>query len=152
VSIAGDKAAPHGKPGRLYPDRPIVGCLAIVRRGERALLAQRSLPPGIGKWGFPGGAQELGETVFECARRELLEETGVTADPERVLTVIEAIRQDDAGKVMTHFTLVCVLLAWQSGDGAPLHDALQVKWLAPDEAERLDTFPDTVPILRLAFA
>ena len=152
MSIAGDKAAPHGKPGRLYPDRPIVGCLAIVRRGERALLAQRSLPPGIGKWGFPGGAQELGETVFECARRELLEETGVSADPERVLTVIEAIRPDDAGKVMTHFTLVCVLLAWRTGDGAPLHDALQVKWLAPDEAERLDTFPDTVPILRLAFA
>jgi 8-oxo-dGTP diphosphatase len=152
VSTAGDKAAPYGKPGRLYPDRPIVGCLAIVRRRECALLARRSLPPGIGKWGFPGGAQELGETVFECARRELLEETGVAADPERVLTVIEAIRQDDAGNVVTHFTLVCVLLAWQSGEGAPLHDALEVKWLTPAEAERVDTFPDTVPILRLAFA
>ncbi len=145
-----NKAAPHGKPGRLYPERPIVGCLAVVRRDGRALLAQRSLPPGVGKWGFPGGAQELGETVFECARRELLEETGIVADPERVLTVIEAIRQDGKGKVMTHFTLVCVGLAWCRGEGEPLHDALQVKWLTADEAAALDTFPDTVPILRLA--
>ncbi len=151
AAVTKDARPLSSKPGRLYPERPIVGCLAVVRRGDRALLAQRSLPPGIGKWGFPGGAQELGETVFECARRELMEETGVAAEPARVLTVIEAIRQDERGKVMTHFTLVCVLLDWRAGEGEPLHDALQVKWLAPDEVQRLDTFPDTVPILRLAF-
>ena len=151
MSAAHGKTASGAKPGRLYPDRPIVGCLAVVRRDGRALLAQRSLPPGVGKWGFPGGAQELGETVFECARRELLEETGVAAEPVRVLTVIEAIRQDEAGKVMTHFTLVCVLLEWRAGDGEALHDALQVKWLTPDEVRRLETFPDTVPIMGLAF-
>ena len=31
-------------------------------------------------WGVPGGAMELGETTEETARRELLEETGLTAD------------------------------------------------------------------------
>ena len=151
MSAAQGKAASGAKPGRLYPDRPIVGCLAVVRRDDRVLLAQRSLPPGVGKWGFPGGAQELGETVFECARRELLEETGVVAEPVRVLTVIETIRQDEAGKVMTHFTLVCVLLDWRAGEGEPLHDASQVKWLTSDEVGRLETFPDTVPIMGLAF-
>ncbi|MGH7014568.1 MAG: NUDIX hydrolase [Stellaceae bacterium] len=151
--MASEDARPSSnKPGRLYPERPIVGCLAVVRRDGRALLAQRSLPPGVGKWGFPGGAQELGETIFACARRELLEETGIAAEPARVLTVIEAIRRDEAGKVITHFTLVCVLLDWRAGEGEPLHDASQVKWLTPDEAQRLDTFPDTVPILRLAFS
>lgn len=152
MSVAPAKAPSGVKPGRLYPDRPIVGCLAVVRRDGRALLAQRSLPPGVGKWGFPGGAQELGETVFECARRELLEETGIVAEPTEVLTVVEAIRQDEAGKVMTHFTLVCVALDWRSGEGKPLHDASQVKWLTRDEARRLETFPDTVPIMDLAFA
>lgn len=152
MSVAPAKPPSGVKPNRLYPDRPIVGCLAVVRRDGRALLAQRSLPPGVGKWGFPGGAQELGETVFECARRELLEETGIVAEPTEVLTVVEAIRQDEAGKVMTHFTLVCVALEWRSGEGAPLHDASQVKWLTRDEARRLETFPDTVPILRLAFS
>ena len=144
------KPAPSSKPGRLYPERPIIGCLAIVKRAGRVLLAQRSLPPGVDKWGFPGGMQELGETVFECARRELLEETGIAAEPEKVLTVVEAIRQDDKGKVMTHFTLVCVLLDWRRGEGEAIEDAKQVKWLDLAGAAKLETFPDTLPLMRMA--
>ena len=140
------------KPGRHYPERPIVGCLAVVRRGNKVLLAQRSLSPGIGKWGFPGGMQELGETLFECAQRELIEETGIMAEPASVLTAIESIRQDEKGKIMTHFTLVCVLLDWHQGEGEPLEDARQVKWLTPAEAEALDTFPDAVPVMKLALS
>jgi 8-oxo-dGTP diphosphatase len=146
------KAPKAPKPGRLYPDRPIVGCLAVVRRGNKVLLAQRSLPPGVGKWGYPGGMQELGETLFECVRRELIEETGIIAEPRSVLTAIEAIRQDEKGKIMTHFTLVCVLMDWRQGEGEPLEDAQQVKWLTPAEAEALDTFPDAVPVMRLALS
>ncbi len=140
------------KPGRHYPERPIVGCLAVVRRGNKVLLAERSLPPGIGKWGFPGGMQELGETLFECAQRELIEETGIMAEPASVLTAIESIRQDEKGKIMTHFTLVCVLLDWHQGEGEPIEDAQQVKWLTPAEAEALDTFPDAVPVMKLALS
>ena len=33
--------------------------------------------PDIGKWCVPGGGLELGETVAECAAREVFEETGV---------------------------------------------------------------------------
>jgi len=96
--------------------------------------------------------QELGETLFECAGRELIEETGIVAEPRSVLTAIEAIRQDQEGKIMTHFTLVCVLLDWRRGDGEPLEDAQQVKWLTPAEAEKLETFPDAVPLMKLALA
>jgi 8-oxo-dGTP diphosphatase len=146
------KAPKAMKPDRLYPERPIVGCLAVVRRGNKVLLAQRSLPPGVGKWGYPGGMQELGETLFECARRELMEETGIIAEPASVLTAIEAIRQDEKGKIMTHFTLVCVLMDWRQGEGEPLEDAQQVKWLTLAEAEKLETFPDTVSLMKLALA
>ena len=68
------------------------------RRGERVLLAQRSMPPGIGSWGFPGGMQELGETVRACAARELLEETGIEAEPVRVLDALDVIRRDETGQ------------------------------------------------------
>ena len=149
-SVSNAPKAP--KPGRHYPERPIIGCLAVVRRGNKVLLAERSLPPGIGKWGFPGGMQELGETLFECAQRELIEETGIMAEPASVLTAIESIRQDEKGKIMTHFTLVCVLLDWHQGEGEPIEDAQQVKWLTPAEAEALDTFPDAVPVMRLALS
>ena len=42
---------------------------------------QRAQQPNAGRWGFPGGVLELGETVGEGAMRELLEETGVVAEP-----------------------------------------------------------------------
>ena len=146
------KAQKSAKLGRLYPEGPIVGCLAVVRRDAKALLAQRSLPPGVGKWGFPGGMQELGETLFACARRELMEETGILAEPHSVLTAIEAIRQDEKGKIMTHFTLVCVLLDWRQGEGEPLEDAQRLGWFSTPEAEALDTFPDTMALMKLALA
>ncbi|HXP32206.1 MAG TPA: NUDIX hydrolase [Stellaceae bacterium] len=137
---------------RVYPERPILGALAVVRRGGRVLLAQRSVAPSIGKWGFPGGVQELGETVRSCARRELLEETGIGAEPVSELEILDMIRHDEKGRVMTHFTLVCVLLDWQSGEGEPLEDALALGWFTPAEAESLDTFPAAVPVMRLALA
>ena len=82
---------------RRYPDRPIVGVLAVVLRGERALVVRRAHPPLAGRWGFPGGVLELGETVAEGAMRELLEETGVVAEPAGVLTVIDTIDRDPRG-------------------------------------------------------
>jgi 8-oxo-dGTP diphosphatase len=139
---------------RLYPDRPIVGCLAVVRRQGCVLLAQRSVPPGIGRWGFPGGIQELGETVHTCAQRELEEETGIIADPVATLTVIDRIGHDEAGKVRTHFTLVAVLLDWRSGEGEPIEDAMSLAWLTPEEARgrALELFPHALELMEMALA
>lgn len=139
---------------RLYPDRPIVGCLAVVRRQGRVLLAQRSIPPSIGRWGFPGGMQELGETVHACAQRELKEETGIAADPLATLTVIDRIGHDEAGKVKTHFTLIAVLLDWRSGEGEPLEDATDLAWLTPEETRtrRLGLFPHALELMEMALA
>ena len=139
---------------RLYPDRPIVGCLAVVRRSARVLLAQRSVPPGIGRWGFPGGMQELGETVYACAQRELKEETGIAADPVATLRVIDRIGHDGSGKVKTHFTLVAVLLDWRSGEGEPIEDATALGWFTPEEARgrELELFPHALEAMEMALA
>jgi len=88
-----------GKERRRYPERPIVGVLAVVLRGERVLVVRRANPPMSGRWGFPGGVLELGETVAQGAMRELLEETGVTAEAAGPLTVIDTIDRDEQGRV-----------------------------------------------------
>lgn len=139
---------------RLYPDRPILGCLAVVRRDSRVLLAQRSVPPGIGRWGFPGGMQELGETIYACAARELREETGITADPVATLKVIDRIGHDEAGHVKTHFTLVAVLLDWRAGDGELIEDATALGWFTPEEARArgLELFPHALELMETALA
>jgi len=46
-----------------------------------ALLMRRRKPP-VGLWENPGGALEPGEDFVACARREVLEETGISAEPE----------------------------------------------------------------------
>ena len=147
-------AGPHNKKGRRYPDRPIVGVLAVVLRGDRVLIVRRANPPMPGRWGFPGGVLELGETVAQGAMRELLEETGVKAEAAGPLTVIDTIDRDDEGRVRYHYTLVAVVGAWQSGEGVPGDDADEVAWLTRAEIVTggLPIAPALLPLIDLALA
>ena len=61
---------------RTYPDRPWIGIGVVVWRDDRVLLVRRAKAPNLGQWSLPGGGQEIGETVFEAAIREVAEETG----------------------------------------------------------------------------
>ena len=148
----GPTGTPTGKEGRRYPDRPIVGVLAVVMRGDRLLVVRRANPPMPGRWGFPGGVLELGETVAQGAMRELLEETGVKAEAAGPLTVIDTIDRDPEGRVRYHYTLVAVIGLWQSGEGVPGDDADEVAWLTRSEiiARNLLTAPALVPLIDLA--
>jgi 8-oxo-dGTP diphosphatase len=140
------------KEGRRYPERPIVGVLAIVMRGDRVLVVRRANPPMLGRWGFPGGVLELGETVAQGAMRELEEETGVKAEAAGPLTVIDTIDRDREGRVRYHYTLVAVIGHWQSGEGVPGDDADEVAWLTRAEIveQGLPTAPALLPLLDLA--
>jgi len=65
---------------------PRVGIGVILLRNGQVLLGQRIGSHGTGTWALPGGHLEFGETVEQCAKREVREETGlelqsVTAGP-----------------------------------------------------------------------
>lgn len=139
---------------RRYPDRPIVAVLAVVLRDERALIVQRAQQPNAGRWGFPGGVLELGETVAEGAMRELLEETGIVAEPAGTLTVNDAISRDAEGRVQFHYTLIAVHGIWQSGEGVAADDAADVAWASRADivAGLYPTFPTLLPLFDLALA
>ena len=65
-------------------DLPVVVAAGVlVRRGDAVLLQRRR---DDDTWGLPGGGLHPGETLEQTARRELLEETGLTAG---VLTLVD---------------------------------------------------------------
>ena len=61
----------------LMNEIPRIGVAIIVKKDHCVLLGKRLSPHGNGCWGFPGGHLEHGESVFDCAKRETFEETGV---------------------------------------------------------------------------
>jgi 8-oxo-dGTP diphosphatase len=59
-------------------NRPKVGVGVIVRHEGKVLLGKRRNAHGDGSWCLPGGHLEFNETIEDCARREVLEETGIS--------------------------------------------------------------------------
>jgi 8-oxo-dGTP diphosphatase len=64
-----------------YP-RPALTVDCVVfgldEAGLRVLLIERAAPPFEGEWALPGGFVHVDETIDEAARRELVEETGLS--------------------------------------------------------------------------
>ncbi|HVA12530.1 MAG TPA: NUDIX hydrolase [Stellaceae bacterium] len=149
-------AQPPDPISRDYPNRPFAAALAICRKRDgRMLLAQRAKGPStaVGRWGFPGGMHEVGETLLEAARRELKEETGIDATPVRVIDAFDVIGKDADGRIRAHYVLNCVVLDWQSGEGAPIEDATAVGWYTAEEAlAKLELLPDTLRLMKAALA
>lgn len=139
-------------PAREYPDRPWVGVGVVVWRGDRLLMIRRGRPPRMGDWSLPGGAQHVGETVFETAVREVMEETGLTVRPTGVVTVVDSIVRDEDGRVHYHYTLVEVAAEWQAGQAVAGDDAMDVRWVTPEEAATLTPWDETRRVIDLSAA
>lgn len=65
------------------------------------LLVKRGIEPYINVYAFPGGFVHIDETVDECARRELYEETGVKDVYMEQLYTFGDIDRDPRGRVVT---------------------------------------------------
>jgi 8-oxo-dGTP diphosphatase len=116
---------------------PKLGASACVWKDGKVLLVQRAKPP-LGLWSLPGGQVEFGETALAAAERELLEESGVTADLTTFIGLYEVILEKPA----FHFAIACYGGMWRSGEARASSDALDVRWLAPSEFDSLDFTPN----------
>ena len=62
------------------PNKKLIAA-AIIENNGKVLIAQRAKKDALlGKWEFPGGKVEEGETLHECLKRELFEELGIHAE------------------------------------------------------------------------
>ncbi|MDX8367975.1 NUDIX hydrolase [Cytobacillus sp. IB215665] len=66
--------------------RPVIlpGSVVIIVNEQNEILLQKRLN---GNWGLPGGLMDLGESFEEVAKREVFEETGLTAENLKLLNV-----------------------------------------------------------------
>jgi 8-oxo-dGTP diphosphatase len=128
---------PAGGAG-LAPVHPKVAVLAVTFRGDEVILVQRKNEPQKGSWGFPGGSVELGESLADAARRELLEETAVIAEILGHAEIVELREEDSLGQ-FHHFVLVAMLCRYKSGDLIAGDDAVACRWVGvPDGLQEFD--------------
>ncbi len=135
---------------REYPSRPFVGVGVVVLKDEDVLLIRRGRPPRLGEWSLPGGAQSVGETVQETARREVLEETGVSIQNPEFLEVVDSIIKDDDGRVKFHYTLIDYWAIWESGTPQGADDAQHAEWISFDQLEELGLWSKTIEVIQKA--
>ncbi len=137
---------------REYPEHPIVGVAAVVLRNNQVLLVQRGREPAKGLWGLPGGMLELGETLVEGVRREVLEECGVEIEVGPVVGVFEPMQRDGAGRLRYHYVVLDYLARYVSGELRAADDADDARWVALDALERLPMLAETRIMIRKAAA
>ncbi|MGW4200789.1 NUDIX hydrolase [Streptomyces sp. NPDC004726] len=70
-----------------HPAQPMIDTHVILRDGDKLLLSQRGGPYGYGRWHMPSGKLDQGEPLSVGAARELLEETGVSVEPDHLRMV-----------------------------------------------------------------
>lgn len=135
---------------REYPSRPIVGIGIVVLKGDNVLLVRRGKPPNAGTWTLPGGAQELGETAQDAARRELLEETGVQVGDLTLAGQVDIIRRDDDGRVRYQYTIIDFAARWLAGEPVGASDAAEAIWAKLDALEPFALWSEALRVIAAA--
>jgi 8-oxo-dGTP diphosphatase len=119
--------------------RIIVGA-AIIEDG-RVLACARSEPPEFaGRWEFPGGKVEIGESDIEALERECVEELNVKVE----------IGSRVGGDVqLGHgWAVLRVYAARLTGGARPQRlEHLELRWLAANELDTVDWLPADAPIV-----
>ena len=129
--------------------------VACVRNAEGKFLVQKRIDPLIpeadGKWEFPGGVVEFGETPEQAAQRECKEETGCVVEIVRVLPLAyNKIWQRNDGIALQAF-IWSFEARYISGEPKPLDKKVsEVKWCSREELMNLDALPGTHLIVEAA--
>lgn len=135
---------------RAYPAAPRVGIGIVLLRGAEVLLVRRGRPPAMGAWSLPGGGQELGETAEAAARRELMEETGLTVGRLVLAAHVDSIHRDAAQKIEFHYTILDFAGLYQGGTAIPGDDVTDIAWVSARNFDRYDLWSEARRVIAIA--
>lgn len=127
--------------GFVFYLNPKVVAGAIVAEDGRILLIRRAIEPSRGKWTFPGGFVDWGESVAAAAVREVGEETGLAAQLDGLVGVYSY-----AGS-----PIVIVVYRGRVSGGTlrANHEIQELAWVRPEEIPWAElAFPSTREALR----
>lgn len=108
----------------------------FIKKGNKYLLLHRNpkkrIMPDI--WMAPGGHREFNEGLFECARREVMEETGLTIKNIRVKAIGNAYMKE----INQEFFFHMLVADYASGELKTNKEDGTFKWLTEKEILKLD--------------
>ncbi len=112
-------------------DRPKVGIGVFVIKDNKILMGKRLNAHGEGTWCFPGGHLEFFESFEDCAKREVMEETGLTIKDVVFLTVTNDIFE----KENKHYVTIFLKSKYAGGDVTNLEPdkCSEWKWCSWDD-------------------
>lgn len=90
-------------------------------------MGKRKNAHGEGGWCYPGGHLEYGESWEQCARREVMEETGIKIKNVR----FGKVTNDIFDLEQKHYITICMVADYASGE---------VAIMEPDKCEKWDWF------------
>jgi len=117
-------------PAQIWPK---AAASAVIFRGDSVLLVERGKPPVSGVWSLPGGHIEPGERAADAARREVTEETGITADLLGLVDVHDVILRNQSGDLRAHYVLAVFYGRWKAGEPSAASDCRNAGFVSLDE-------------------
>ena len=127
---------------------------AVIRDQERVLLVKH-VPERRGfwegKWICPGGRLEVGETIAEGIRREVMEETNLEIDLEQPLPPFDTVVKRGEG-VELHVVYIDYLARRRGGDLKAASDVGEARWVPVADLPAIwgDLHQDTQRLLTIA--
>ena len=120
--------------------RKVIVAAAIITEG-RVLACERSAPPEVaGRWEFPGGKVEPGETDEQALARECVEELGVRV-------AVGARIGPDVSLAHGRAVLRVFAVRLLDGDEPRALEHTAMRWLSVDELDTVRWLPADKPIV-----